>query len=216
MPPRNEPKERRCIVTRRTRNTEDLLRFALAPDGSVVPDLKARLPGRGVWITADRANVAEAEKKRLFGRAFKAEAHVEPGLAERVERLIETAALSSLSMARKAGSVVTGFAKVEAAIGKEALTALVIAADAADDGARKMMAALRRRFGDAGTPPVIRVFGSDQLGLALGRANVIHAALLEARASEAVVRRVRDLTRYRDGADRTDDEIGSRQAAPQD
>lgn len=88
MPPRNEPATRTCIVKREALPTERLIRFVAAPDGTVVPDLRHRLPGRGVWVTADAAHVATAEKKRLFARGLEAEVTVEPGLADRVALLL--------------------------------------------------------------------------------------------------------------------------------
>lgn len=200
MPRKNEPTERTCIVTRQTRPIEDLLRFVQAPDGTVVPDLRRKLPGRGVWVTATRDAVETAERKRLFSRGFKASAEIEPGLADRVEQLLADAALASLSMARKAGCVVSGFSKVETAILRDPVVALVQATDAAEDGIRKIMAALRRRFEASETVPVIRTFRSAQMDLALGRTNVIHAALLEGRASDGFLAKARSLTRFNEGA----------------
>jgi len=216
MPRKTESKERRCIVTRETRPVDDMLRFVLAPDGSVVPDVRRRLPGRGVWVTAEREMVDTAERKRLFARGFKAEARVDPGLADRVDKLLEDAALAALSMTRKAGAIVTGFAKVEAAIAKGAIAGIVEASDAGEDGIRKIAAALRRRFDDADQVPVYRMFRSEQLDLALGRSNVIHAALLEGHASNGFAERAGFLARYRGGAAGTDDNDGSRLTASQD
>jgi hypothetical protein len=174
-----------------------MIRFVLDPDGQVVPDLRRRLPGRGVWVTARVEILAAAERKKLFSRGFRAEAKVEPGLAERVDRLLEDAALQSLSFARKAGEIVTGFAKVETTIARENVVAVVQAAEAGDDGREKIEAALRRRFGKANAVPTIRIFTSGQLDLALGRSNVIHAALLAGRASENAMERVAALARFR-------------------
>jgi uncharacterized protein len=108
--------ERLCIATRQVRPVGALIRFVIGPDGAVVPDLKRRLPGRGVWVTARRQAVVEAVRRRLFGRGFKAEVKVSPELPGAVERLLEQSALNALSIAHKAGLVVQGFAKVEAAI----------------------------------------------------------------------------------------------------
>src|SRR5579871_5287276 len=104
--------ERLCIATRQVRPVGALIRFVIGPDGAVVPDLKRRLPGRGVWVTARRQAVAEAVRRRLFGRGLKAEVRVSPELPDAVERLLEQSALNALSIARKAGLVVHGFAKV--------------------------------------------------------------------------------------------------------
>ncbi len=191
--------ERTCIVTRQAMPVDALVRFVVAPDGSVVADLKRRLPGRGVWVSADAAHVREAERKRLFARAFKAPVTVDPGLAERVGDMLTRAALQSLSLARKAGGIVTGFAKVEAAIARDPVIALIHASDGAADGVAKIAAAARRRFGAGGEPVVIRCFSSEQLDLAFGRTNVIHAAVLAGPASDNMVARVQALARFTGG-----------------
>ncbi|MEX0851749.1 MAG: RNA-binding protein [Bauldia sp.] len=196
----NEASERTCIVTRQALPVDALIRFALAPDGSVVPDLRRRLPGRGAWVTASAVHVRLAERKRLFARAFGGPAIVEPGLVERLDALLVSAATGALSLARKAGSLVVGFAKVERALAGDPVVALIHALDAAPDGLDKLAAAARRRFGE-GSPPVVACFTGEQLDLALGRTNVIHAALLAGPASDYVLARVRDLVRYRGDGD---------------
>ena len=183
-----------CIVTREVRDTGDLIRFVRAPDGAVVPDLRRRLPGRGVHVTASAAHVATAERKHLFARAFGEPVNVAAGLAERTEHLLEERALQALSLARKAGSAVLGRAKVETTLARQPVTALIHAADAAPDGVTGLAAAARRA-GSAAT--VVRVFSGEQLDLAFGRTNVIHAALLAGPASEHALARIRDLRRYR-------------------
>lgn len=215
---RKAPPERTCIVTRTVAAPAEMIRFVVAPDGSVVPDIRRELPGRGVWVTATRDAVATAERKRLFARAFKAEVKVAPGLAERVDTLLEKAAVQAVSMARKAGVLVIGFTKVESALGKDDVAALITASDAAPDGIRKLKAAVMRRFGNADAIPTIRIFASGELDLALGLSNVIHAALLAGRASDGVLERARRVTRYR-GLDVTDSLDGMATAglaAPQD
>ncbi|MBL8572724.1 MAG: RNA-binding protein [Hyphomicrobiaceae bacterium] len=198
MPRKNEPTERQCIVTRQSMPVEQLIRFVLDPEGRVVPDLKENLPGRGVWVKASRLAVEAAEKKRLFGRGFKAEVKVEPGLADTVDALLAQAALGALGFARKAGLVVTGFSKVEATLtGRAAPKGLIHAADAGDDGIRKLAGALHKRGAQAARVLVIREFTSGQLDLAFGRSNVIHAALLAGGAADNVVERVNALRAYR-------------------
>lgn len=200
MPPRNEPPTRTCIVTREALPAERLIRFVAAPDGAVVPDLRRKLPGRGVWVTADAEHVRTAERKRLFGRGFGEEVRVEPGLADRVAGLLREAALSALSLARKAGALVTGFAKVESALASGEVVALIHAAEAGGDGVAKLEAAARRRFGEAaGDLPVIRIFAGEELDLAIGRTNVIHAALLAGPAGDNALSRVRALADFLGG-----------------
>jgi uncharacterized protein len=196
VPGRHEPTERTCVVTRQASPVEALIRFVVAPDGTVVPDLRRKLPGRGVWVTADAEHVARAEKKGLLSRAFEGGAIVEPGLVSRVDRLLLTAAASALSMARKAGEVVAGFAKVEAALAREPVVALIHAAEAGADGVAKLDSAARRRFGE-GNLPIIRGLTMADLDLAFGGTNVIHAALLAGPASTNLLARIRDLDRFR-------------------
>jgi predicted RNA-binding protein YlxR (DUF448 family) len=196
LPRRNEPAERTCVVTRVAKPVDSLLRFVVAPDGGVVPDLRRRLPGRGVWVTAERSAVDAAEKKHLLEKAFEGKAIVAPGLGGRVDELLLTAATGALSLARKAGSLIAGFGKVEAALASDPVVALVHAAEAGEDGVSKLDAAARRRFGEHKLP-VIRCFGGGELDLAFGRSNVIHAALLAGPASDNVLARVGDLVRFR-------------------
>lgn len=190
--PGHEPHvpERTCIVTRAQLPPEALIRFVRAPDGAVVPDLKRKLPGRGVWVRADRATVTAAVKKRAFARALKAEVSVDPELPARIDALLEEAALQGLSLANKAGRVVAGFAKVEAALGRGEAVAVIHARDAAADGKRKLAGAAAR-------PRAVEVFSGEQLSLALGRPHVIHAALLSGSVSAAFLSRCDVLARYR-------------------
>jgi predicted RNA-binding protein YlxR (DUF448 family) len=192
--------ERLCIATRQVRPVGTLIRFVIGPDGAVVPDLKRRLPGRGAWVTARRHAVTDAVRRRLFGRAFKAEVRVSPELPDAVEQLLQQSALNGLSIAYKAGLVVQGFAKVEAVIASGSAVALIRASDAAEESGRKLAAAFSR--GAQGVEgrtegKIVKAFTSAQLDLALGRLNVVHAALLAGRASEAFLVRWRFLEDFR-------------------
>lgn len=195
--PRREP-ERTCVVTRRTGGTGELMRFVLAPDGTVVPDLKRRLPGRGVWVTAQARMVAEAVRRRLFPRAFKAEAKVSPTLADEIDAALVQDLRRALALANKAGAVTTGFVKVESAIGKGEVAALIHASDAAPDGRRKLAGALRKQYGETiFAIPIIDQLSSDELDMALGRVHVIHAALLSGAGSDGCLASWRRLQAYR-------------------
>jgi uncharacterized protein len=193
--------QRLCIATREVRPVGALIRFVVGPDGAVVPDLRRRLPGRGVWVTARRAAVAEAVRRHLFSRGFKSQVTVSPELPDELERLLEQSALNALSIARKAGLVIHGFAKVEAAVAAAAVAALIRAKDAGADGGRKLAHAFLRRPGAPARPEaegkIVEAFTSAQLDLALGRLNVVHAALLAGRASEAFLVRWRFLEDFR-------------------
>jgi len=192
--------ERLCVATRSVKPVTDMIRFVVGPDGQVVADLKRKLPGRGVWVTATRQALAEAIRRKAFARAFKREVRVQPDLADRVEALLERSALDALAIAHKSGVLAAGFAKVEAALQRGSVIALIHAADAGPDGVTKIAAAARRRPGaQAARIPVVERFSSAQLDLALGRANVIHAALLAGRASDSFLARCRSLERFRTG-----------------
>jgi predicted RNA-binding protein YlxR (DUF448 family) len=189
--------ERTCIVTRETGAPQDMIRFVLGPRDAVVPDIRRKLPGRGVWVTASAARVAEAVRKHAFARGFKKKVVAPENLAAEVDVLLTKDCLQALSIANKAGLVVAGFGKVEDAIAGGALAGLIHAADGGADGVRKLGQCLRRRFGEGAETPRVDLFGSDQLDLALGRANVIHAALTSGAASDAFLRRCRKLALYR-------------------
>jgi predicted RNA-binding protein YlxR (DUF448 family) len=185
--------DRLCIATRTVRPAAEMIRFVAGPGGTVVPDLKRRLPGRGVWVTARRTLVAEAVKRQAFGRGLKCAAHARADLPDTVEGLLERAVLDALSIAHKAGLAVLGFSRVEAALTEQAVVALIRARDGGADGARKL-ASLQR--GDP-APARVEVFTSAQLDLAVGRLNVVHAALLAGRASETFLERWRILESFR-------------------
>ena len=215
MPRRGEPTTRMCIVTREVKPTAALIRFVVAPDGEVVPDLRHRLPGRGVWVTATAEKVRLAERKKVFARGFGEPVHVAPGLDGRVGLRLAEAAVAALSLARKAGSTIAGFSKVEAAIARDSVVGLIHAREAAADGVAKLAGALRRRFGSESAVPVIRIFAGEQLDLAFGRANVIHAALLAGPASANVLRHAKALADFLGEAARVDG-MGSTSTATSD
>jgi len=198
---------RRCAVTRAHRPKDDLIRFVLGPDGNVVPDLKERLPGRGVWLTAAHDTVAEAVKRKAFGRALKAEAKPAEGLADQVDKLLADAALGAFAMANKAGEAVFGHAKVEEALGKGRVLALIHASDAAEDGCRKLDGKARGMTAGRGIQ-VVRAFSADELSLASGRPNVIHAALIQGGAARKFLAAAARIQRYREGVSAFADQNG--------
>jgi hypothetical protein len=182
--------ERLCLVTRKIKPTAEMIRFVIDPDGAVVADLRRRLPGRGVWITATRAMIVEAIKRKTFRQGFQQDIKTAVNFVETVEEQLVRSALNALSIAHKAGGVAIGFSRVEAAIGDRRALALIHAAEAGAEGVRKIFQALSSRIEpDAGEIPQIRKFTSAQLDLALGRSNVVHAALLAGPASETFLSR---------------------------
>jgi predicted RNA-binding protein YlxR (DUF448 family) len=192
--------ERTCIVTRQAGDTETLLRFVAGPDMSVVPDLKGKLPGRGCWVTADRVHIDQAAKKNLFRRAFKADVTVAPELGALVDGLMAKSALGALGLARKAGRVALGAAKVDSVVRSGEALLVLHAYEASDDGVRKIAQA-RRATVHLGGPRIDahKLFSEAEMGLALGGTNVIHAAVLAGDAGQAAAKRMVALERFRGG-----------------
>jgi predicted RNA-binding protein YlxR (DUF448 family) len=195
--PRAHELERMCVATRTVKPVVDMIRFVVGPDGEAVPDLKRKLPGRGVWVTATQDALADAIKRKALVRGFKREVRLPADLIARTEQMLERAVLDALAMAGKAGLVVTGFSKVEAALQQDKVVGLLHAAEASPDGVRKLDAARRRN--PRGSIEVVGSLSSEQLDLALGRPNVIHAALLAGPPSDTFLARSRRLERFRTG-----------------
>ncbi len=192
--------QRMCAVTRAVRPIDELIRFVVSPAGDAIPDLKRKLPGRGLWISASHRAVAEAVKRHQFSKGFKREVRVAASLAADTENLLVRAVIEALAMAAKAGQVVSGFSKVEAVLRERQARALLHASDGAPDGIRKLDAIVRQNTPDGDESPklpVVNVLTSEQLDLALGRSNVIHAALLAGPAGKTFLSRSQILVRYR-------------------
>tara|TARA_R110000824_G_scaffold401795_1_gene616708 strand:+ start:46720 stop:47400 length:681 start_codon:yes stop_codon:yes gene_type:complete len=194
----DEESARRCIVTGESGSKAALIRFVLDPEGRVVPDLAGRLPGRGLWVSASREAVARAVARGLFARAAKASARADEGLADLVEHLLARRAADALGLARKAGALVAGFEKVTTAIEKGRIAGLIEARDGAEDGRRKLEQRLRvaKELGILGDVPVLSPLWADEMGLALGRGNVIHAALIQGGMQAKVLADLARLERY--------------------
>jgi predicted RNA-binding protein YlxR (DUF448 family) len=157
-----------------------LIRFVAGPEG-VVPDLARKLPGRGLWVAADRASVETAARKGLFSRAAKTKLAAAPDLVDQVERLLTVRLLAALGLAKKAGDLTSGFEKVFAAVSAGKAAFLVEAADGSADGRGKLVAKARHL---SQPPRLVGIFTAEELGLALGGENVIHTAFLAGRAAE--------------------------------
>jgi len=168
-------RERRCIVSGEIMPDSRLIRFVAAPDGQVVPDVAAKLPGRGLWVTATRKAVTQAVEKKLFARAAKANVTATADLAERTEKALVTRMLGDLGIARRSGALVLGFDNVLRALDSaRPANVLIEAIDGSGDGKRKLYNAAHAR---GLKPQVLECLTSAELGLALGRENVIHAAV---------------------------------------
>jgi uncharacterized protein len=196
--PRAHGLERMCVATRTVKPVADMIRFVIGPDGEAVPDLKSKLPGRGVWVTATHEALGDAIKRKALVRGFKREVRLPTDLVARTEKLLERAVLDALAIASKAGLVATGFTKVETALAEGQVVAVLHAAEAAPDGVRKLEGPRRRRP-EGAQIVMIGALTSAQLDLALGRPNVIHAALLAGPPSDTFLARLRRLERFRAG-----------------
>jgi predicted RNA-binding protein YlxR (DUF448 family) len=175
-------RERRCIVTGEVLPEEKLVRFVADPEGHVVPDVAADLPGRGMWVSATRDAVTTAVAKNLFARSAKAALKVPADLPDRVEHLLAARMRGDLGLARRAGQAVLGFDNVMRELdAPRPPAALIEASDGAADGRRKLAGAVRAR---GLKTQLIETLDSTELSLALGRENVIHAALKPGRLAE--------------------------------
>ena len=174
---------RRCIVTGDVLPEARLIRFVASPDGEIVPDVEAKLPGRGLWVRSDKDAVATAAKKQLFARAAKAQAPAD--LAARAEARLVERMLALLGIARRAGELILGFDQVERALRGDRPPALIVeAAEASREGKRKLQAAALAR---GVAPFVIGALTNAELSLAVGRENVVHAALKSGRIAEGLI-----------------------------
>ncbi|WP_183765375.1 MULTISPECIES: RNA-binding protein [unclassified Rhizobium] len=193
---------RMCIVTRESGSPDELIRFVVAPDGTVVPDLKRQLPGRGCWVKIDRALVDKAVAKKLFSRALKAEVTAPSDLGATVDRLLAAQLAGMMNMARKAGQFVSGSSKVDGAVRNGSALAVFHAMNAAADGVRKIDQARKAWHLGMETEaeiPSFRVFTEAEMDELMGQNAFIHAAALAGQAGEGVVKRANLLERYRNG-----------------
>jgi predicted RNA-binding protein YlxR (DUF448 family) len=192
--------DRSCIVSGRRGDPDAMIRFVAAPDGSVVPDIARKLPGRGCWVTATHEHVSQAVAKKRFARGLKQTVTVALDLADTVDALLARDAQRGFAMARKAGAMTAGAMQVDQAVRKGEAIVVLHALEAADDGVRKIDQA-RRATVHLGGPdiPAFRLFSVDEMDLAFGHGNVIHAAILDGGAGHAALRRIRRLDRYRHG-----------------
>jgi predicted RNA-binding protein YlxR (DUF448 family) len=200
------PRERRDIVSGEVMPENRLIRFVADPEGQIVPDVAAKLPGRGLWVAATRAAIGTAVEKKLFARAAKRPASggeqtvkvkADASLADRAEKALLARMTGDLGLARRAGRLVMGFDNVLRALDgpKAPPTLLIEASDGAKDGKRKLYNAAHAR---ELKPYVLECLSSAELGLALGRENVIHAAVQPGGFSERLTLDAERLNGLRD------------------
>lgn len=187
-------RERRDIVSGEVTPEEGLIRFVVGPDGAVTPDLARKLPGRGMWVAANREAVTAAARKGLFARSAKAKVAASPDLADQVEKLLAQRLLAGLGLARRAGDLTFGYEKAAAAVQSGKAAWMIEAADGARDGRRKMLQAARR---SPRPPRLLGLFTSHEMGLALGLGNVIHLAFLAGRGADRWTQDVERMSGFR-------------------
>ena len=193
--------ERKCIATGEVQPKAGLIRFCLGPDDMIVPDLLARLPGRGFYVSADRAAIDKAAKKGLFARAARQPVKVPDDLADMVEQLLLRRVIDLISLARKAGDAVMGYEKVKEWLMKDKARVLVQASDGSERGKTKLRA-------PEGKNRFIGFLSAGELGLAFGRERAIHAALAAGGLTTRVVEEAARLAGLRGQIDQQDgDEI---------
>ncbi len=191
---RSEGPERKCIATGEVQPKFGLIRFVTGPDGQVYPDVAAKLPGRGVYVAADRAALDKAVDKKLFSRGFKAQVTAQKNLADEVEKQVARRVIELISLARKSGDAVAGYEKVKTWLDRDEAQILIQASDGSGRGKSKLS-----------TPHFGKYIGwltADELGAAFGRQTVIHAALASGGLAKRVVeeaQRLRGLREKDDG-----------------
>lgn len=194
--------ERMCIVTREVLAAEDMIRFVAGPDGSVVPDLKRALPGRGCSIKAERAVLEKAVQKNIFARALKKDVKPSADLADQVDRLLVINMTGMMNMARKAGQFLSGSTKVDNAVRSGEALAVFHATDAAADGVRKVSQARKAwalAMEEEQEVPAFQLLSYEEMQDLMGDNAFIHAVALAGQAGEGVVKRAKLLESYRGG-----------------
>ncbi|KUF10681.1 RNA-binding protein [Pseudoponticoccus marisrubri] len=188
--------ERKCIATGEVRPKSALLRFVLGPDNRIVPDVTGKLPGRGLYVSADRAALEKAASKGLFSRAMKQPVGLPDGLTELVEQMLARRVVDLISLARKSGDAVSGYEKVKDWLFKEEARVLIQAEDGSERGKSKLSTPYGGDY--------IGWLTADELGMAFGRQTVIHAALGAGGLSSRVVEEAHRLKGIRTGASGAD------------
>jgi hypothetical protein len=185
QPPSPEAEEegpmRRCAATRERLSKEALVRLAVAPDGTLVPDIEERLPGRGLWIAARRDIVERAVTKRLLARAAGAGVSAPPDLADRIQALLARRCLELLGLARRAGQAVAGYEKVKAALGRGNVALLLQAADGSREQRAKLAAGV-------GAVPTVALFSGAELAEIFGREVAVHVAVTKGGIADRLAR----------------------------
>lgn len=196
----HKPLERRCLASGETRDPVDMVRFVLDPDGVVTPDIQGKLPGRGVWVSADRKSLEKVIALKSFARGFKGKAKVEGDLVDLTERLLARRILGLITMARKAGVMAMGFDQVQSMAREAAIAFRIEASDGSKDGRSKIrtLAKAMNREQDLPDPIVLGCFTAAQIGQALARESIVHAAIKPSKLAKTMKLDVARLSGFRD------------------
>lgn len=181
--------ERMCIATRDSKPMSDMVRFVVGPDAQIVPDILGKLPGRGIWVSADKAALEKAASKGLFARSAKTAVQVPPDLVAQVEKQLARRITDLIGLARKSGTAVAGYEKVKGWLDSEQARVLIQASDGSERGKSKLSTPHRGHF--------IGWLTADELGLAFGRQTVIHGALSAGGLTSRVVEEAQRLKAIR-------------------
>ena len=192
--------ERRCIASGETRDPQHMVRFVLSPDGVVTPDVAGKLPGRGVWVSADRKSLEKVIALKSFARGFKGKAKTEGDLTELTERLLARRVLGLITMARKSSVIAMGFDQVQSMAREAAIAFRIEAKDGSKDGRSKIRTLSKaiNREQDLPDPVVIGCFTAEDIGKALGRESIVHAAVKPCRLAKSLAIEVNKLAGFRE------------------
>lgn len=196
----HKPVERRCLASGDTRQPADMVRFVLDPEGVVTPDIQGKLPGRGVWVSADRKSLEKVIALKSFNRGFKGKAKIEGDLVDLTERLLARRILGLITMARKASVIAIGNDQVQSMAREAAIALRIEASDGSKDGRSKIrtLAKAMNREQDLPDPIVVGCFTADQIGQALGREAIVHAAIRPCKLAKAMKIAVAKLSGFRE------------------
>ena len=184
----HKPKTRKDIASGLQRNPAEMLRFAVGPDGTIVPDILGKLPGRGIWAGASRGEVETAIKQKAFARAAKKAVKVPADLAGQIERGLKLRVLNILGMAKKGGALETGFDNMRSLARSGKMAYRVEASDGADEGRGKIRAIAKSAAIDLEqpAPPVLGIFTAKELGAVIGRDNVVHMGIKKSKIAKSL------------------------------
>jgi len=196
----HKPLERRCLASGESRDPIDMVRFVLDPEGAVTPDIQGKLPGRGTWVSSDRKSLEKVIAQKGFNRGFKGKAKVEGDLVALTEALLVRRVLGLITMARKASVIAMGFDQVQSMAREASIAFRIEASDGSKDGRSKIrtLAKAMNREQELPDPIVVGCFTADDIGQALARESIVHAAIRPSKLAKSMKIDVRRLAGFRD------------------